>query len=164
MRELYSRIDKDNSGCLDLKEVILFMKALTDDLSEENITMIFDSLDMDSSNSIDFDEFMKLFEQISFAGWKPVDNTNRDAVDEAEVQNLFYLIDVEKKGVITVQDARLAKELIRERFCIDEVGGVLIVILSSPNLLKHFIIIYSFMIEFYLLINPTIRPIRYMNI
>lgn len=71
-----------------------------------------------------------------------MDNSNRDAVEESEVQNLFYLIDVEKKGVITVQDARLAKELIRERFCIDEVGGVLIVILSSPNLLKHFTIIY----------------------
>ena len=48
-------------------------------------------------------------------------------MDESEVQNLFYLIDVEKKGVITVQDARIAKELIRERFCIDEVGGVLII-------------------------------------
>ena len=58
MKELYSRIDKDNSGCLDLKEVLLFMKALTDDLSEENITAIFQNLDMDQSDSIDFDEFM----------------------------------------------------------------------------------------------------------
>ena len=58
MRELYSRIDKDNSGCLDLKEVLLFMKALTDDLSEENITAIFENLDLDQSDSIDFDEFM----------------------------------------------------------------------------------------------------------
>ena len=125
MRELYSRIDKDNSGCLNLKEVLLFMKALTDDLSEENITMIFENLDMDSSDSIEFEEFMKMFDQISCAGWKPVDNTKRDAVDETEVQNLFYLIDVEKKGSITIEDARLAKELIRERFCIDEVGGLL---------------------------------------
>ena len=58
MKELYSRIDKDNSGCLDLKEVLLFMKALTDDLSEENITAIFQNLDLDQSDSIDFDEFM----------------------------------------------------------------------------------------------------------
>ena len=43
-------------------------------------------------------------------------------MDEEEVQNLFYLIDTDKKGVITPQDALLAKELIRERFCIDEVG------------------------------------------
>ena len=58
MRELYSRIDKDNSGGLDLKEVLLFMKALTDDLSEENITAIFENLDIDQSNTIDFEEFM----------------------------------------------------------------------------------------------------------
>ena len=58
MKELYSRIDKDNSGTLELKEVLLFMKALTDDLSEENITAIFQNLDMDQSDSIDFDEFM----------------------------------------------------------------------------------------------------------
>ena len=51
-----------------------------------------------------------------------MDNTNRDTVEDSEVQNLFYLIDVDKKGIITAQDARIAKELIRERFCIDEVG------------------------------------------
>ena len=58
MKELYSRIDKDNSGGLELHEVLLFMKALTDDLSEENITAIFENLDVDDSNTIDFDEFM----------------------------------------------------------------------------------------------------------
>ena len=58
MKELFSRIDKDNSGFLELKEVILFMKALTDDLSEDNITAIFENLDSDKSDSIDFDEFM----------------------------------------------------------------------------------------------------------
>ena len=58
MKELYSRIDKDNSGGLDLKEVLLFMKALTDDLSEENITAIFENLDIDLSGTIDFEEFM----------------------------------------------------------------------------------------------------------
>ena len=58
MKELFSRIDKDGSGNLELKEVILFMKALTDDLSEENITTIFENLDSDKSQTIDFDEFM----------------------------------------------------------------------------------------------------------
>lgn len=58
MRELFSRIDKDGSGSLELKEVILFMKALTDNLSEENITTIFSNLDADNSESIEFEEFM----------------------------------------------------------------------------------------------------------
>ena len=74
-----------------------------------------------------------LFDQISCAGWKPVDNSNRDGVDEEEVKNLFYLIDVEKKGSITIQDAMKAKELIRERFCIDEVGVILFILSVSMH-------------------------------
>ena len=58
MQELFSRMDKDSSGSLDKPEVILFMKALSDDLSDEHISMIFDNLDGDSSNTIDLDEFM----------------------------------------------------------------------------------------------------------
>ena len=58
MAELFSRMDKDNSGSLELKEVILFMKALSDDLNEDHITVIFNNLDTDRSDSIDLDEFM----------------------------------------------------------------------------------------------------------
>ena len=58
MKELFSRMDKDNSGSLERPEVILFMKALSDDLSDEHISMIFDNLDSDGSNTIDIEEFM----------------------------------------------------------------------------------------------------------
>ena len=58
MKELFSRMEKDNSGSLERPEVILFMKALSDDLSDEHISMIFDNLDSDGSNTIDIDEFM----------------------------------------------------------------------------------------------------------
>ena len=58
-------------------------------------------------------------------------------MDEEEVQNLFYLIDSEKKGVITPQDAMKAKELIRERFCIDEVGSRNKLILFKRSFVNH---------------------------
>ena len=58
MKELFMRMDKDNSGNLERAEVILFMKALSDDLSDEHISMIFDNLDTDGSNTIDLEEFM----------------------------------------------------------------------------------------------------------
>ena len=124
MQELFSRMDKDNSGSLDKPEVILFMKALSDDLSDEHISMIFDNLDGDSSNTIDLDEFMvfmtalnkssceiktllsiwqTLFNQISVAGWRPVDKGGQEQVNEEEVRQLFNLIDTDKTGVITAQ-------------------------------------------------------------
>ena len=58
MKELFQRMDKDGGGELELKEVILFMKALSDDLSDEHISMIFNNLDADASGTINFEEFM----------------------------------------------------------------------------------------------------------
>ena len=101
MKELFIRMDKDESGHLELPEVILFLKALCDNLSEENITKIFHNLDEDKSESIDFQEFMKLFNEISVVGYKPVDNTKRKEVKEDEVKVLFNLIDTDKDGFLS---------------------------------------------------------------
>ena len=37
--------------------MVLFLKSITDDLSEENIEKIFDGLDETGDKSIDFEEF-----------------------------------------------------------------------------------------------------------
>ena len=55
--DLFKSIDHDGSGCLTLPEVILFLKSLTDDLSEENIEKIFEGLDETGDKTIDFEEF-----------------------------------------------------------------------------------------------------------
>ena len=58
MKELFNRIDRDHSGNLDLQETILFFKSITDDISDENIESIFNTLDTDGNKVIDFEEFM----------------------------------------------------------------------------------------------------------
>ena len=55
--DLFKSIDCDGSGSLTLPEVVLFLKSITDDLSEENIEKIFDGLDETGDKSIDFEEF-----------------------------------------------------------------------------------------------------------
>ena len=55
--DLFKSIDCDGSGSLTLPEVVLFLKSITDDLSEENIEKIFDGLDETGDKSIDFKEF-----------------------------------------------------------------------------------------------------------
>ena len=57
MKELFKSIDTDGSGTLSLSEVILFLKSMCDDISEENIIKIFESLDDSGDKSVDFDEF-----------------------------------------------------------------------------------------------------------
>ena len=60
-------IDTDGSNTLTLSEVVLFLKSITDDLSESNIEKIFTSIDTSDDKSIDFKEFKvnKHFKQIS---------------------------------------------------------------------------------------------------
>ena len=54
---LFNRIDTDGSNSLNLMEVVLFLKSITDDLSDENIETIFNRLDIDGNKDIDFEEF-----------------------------------------------------------------------------------------------------------
>ena len=44
-----------------------------------------------------------MFDSISVAGWKPVDNSAGSEINEEEVHALFNLIDADKTGVITPQ-------------------------------------------------------------
>ena len=58
MRELFNSIDTNSSDNLSLKEVVLFFKSVTDDLSDDNIEHIFNRLDSNEDKNIDFEEFM----------------------------------------------------------------------------------------------------------
>ena len=67
LKEIFMSIDTDGSNTLTLSEVVLFLKSITDDLSESNIEKIFTSIDTSDDKSIDFKEFKvnKHFKQIS---------------------------------------------------------------------------------------------------
>ena len=57
LKELFNRIDADASNDLNLQEVHIFFKSITDDISDENIDRIFNNLDSNGDKSIDFNEF-----------------------------------------------------------------------------------------------------------
>ena len=57
---MFNSIDSDDSGSLSLPEVVLFLKSITDDISEENIEKIFESLDSSGDRVVDFEEFKVL--------------------------------------------------------------------------------------------------------
>jgi Ca2+-binding EF-hand superfamily protein len=54
---LFKTIDSDGSGSLSLPEVILHLKSITDDISEENIERIFEGIDASGDKVVDFEEF-----------------------------------------------------------------------------------------------------------
>lgn len=51
----------DCSGGLNRKEVVIFFKAITDDISRTNIERIFKRIDTDNSDDLDFEEFKVRF-------------------------------------------------------------------------------------------------------
>ena len=55
--EMFKGIDTDENESLELSEVILFLKSVTDNISEENIEKIFSNLDKSGDRSVDFEEF-----------------------------------------------------------------------------------------------------------
>ena len=62
-------------------------------------------------------EFLKkLFNEISVAGWKPVDNTENNQINEVEVRQLFELIDTEKTGVINLKVIKQYKNIFQINF------------------------------------------------
>ena len=57
LQELFEMIDVDGSDTLSLAEVVLYLKPITDNLSEENIENIFSRVDTDQNKTIDLIEF-----------------------------------------------------------------------------------------------------------
>ena len=57
MKEVFDLIDTDGSGNLSLEEVLLYLKSITDDISEENLENIFAGIDTSGDKVVDFDEF-----------------------------------------------------------------------------------------------------------
>ena len=57
LQDLFRQIDSDGSKSLSYSEVILFLKSITDDISDENLDKIFANLDQSGDRSVDFEEF-----------------------------------------------------------------------------------------------------------
>ena len=54
---MFQKIDIDNSGSLSLEEVVLYLKSITDDISEDNIEKIFEGIDTSGDKVVDLEEF-----------------------------------------------------------------------------------------------------------
>ena len=61
MEQVFLKIDTDNSGNLSLEEVVLFLKSITDDISEDNIEKIFEGIDTSGDKVVDLEEFKVKF-------------------------------------------------------------------------------------------------------
>ena len=101
MKEIFNAIDTDKSNSLTLGEVVLFLKSITDDLSEENIERIFNGIDSSGDKMIDFMEFKKMIKEVSKAGWRKVDSS--EGPKEEDLRALFDMIDRDRSGSLSMR-------------------------------------------------------------
>merc|ERR1711892_660167 len=73
---LFKKIDLDDDEVLNLQEILIFFENVTEDVSMERITTVFQSMDENGDDSLDFAEFKNLFHQMTVAGWKKKPNLN----------------------------------------------------------------------------------------
>ena len=57
LHDMFRSIDTDGSKTLSINEVVLYLKSITDDISEENIEKVFNNLDKSGDRCVDFEEF-----------------------------------------------------------------------------------------------------------
>ena len=101
LKEIFNAIDTDKSNSLTLGEVVLFLKSITDDLSEENIERIFNGIDSSGDKMIDFMEFKKMIKEVSKAGWRKVDSS--EGPKEEDLRALFDMIDRDRSGSLSMR-------------------------------------------------------------
>merc|ERR1711992_412981 len=111
MKKVFDLIDTDGSGSLSLEEVVLYLKSITDDISEDNIQKIFEGIDTSGDKAVDFEEFKEVMGLLSQKGWNKL--SNRDEVKEVEVRALFNLIDKDNSGELSLEEARKACKLMQ---------------------------------------------------
>jgi Ca2+-binding EF-hand superfamily protein len=63
---LFKTIDSDGSGSLSLTELVLHLKSITDDISEENIERIFEGIDASGDKVVDFEEFKVVQNELNY--------------------------------------------------------------------------------------------------
>ena len=100
IRETFQKYDKDNSGYLDLHEVKIALQELSDqdgdnscyriDPTIEEIKIIVQTVDSDSNDCLDINEFTKLIDAINETG--------------EEVKRQFYFFDKNGDGQISKKE------------------------------------------------------------
>eukprot|EP00483_Globobulimina_turgida_P000030 UN00030 len=91
LREAFEVFDKDGDGQIQPQELAAIMKALGENLNEQDILTMIQEADADGDGNIDFEEFKKLMEGDTILGWDHLNansgSSNSKSLEDAKLQN-----------------------------------------------------------------------------
>jgi hypothetical protein len=98
MAELFSTMDKDNSGVIDKRELQKMLESLEVRLSEKELTQLFRKYDSDGSGEIDFAEFLDLIKDLLQKAEEAVKNLNTDDNKNPPISSPVAQLEAAKPG------------------------------------------------------------------
>ncbi|CAG8764332.1 16472_t:CDS:2, partial [Cetraspora pellucida] len=109
-KEVFSKLDKDNDGCITATELGMVINSIGYDFSKSQLQSMVDNVDSDKDGKINFDEFLKMMTI------KMSESDNDRALREA-----FKVYDKDGNGFITAAELKSAMESIGEKISYKEV-------------------------------------------
>ena len=113
---MFKEIDQEKDGEIYLKEVVLYLKALNQDMETLEVKHQLDQYELRGMEVLDFSEFVvrhlhillpiirsiqDIMEQLESVGWVRVEKKESFEMTELDVDEIFKMIDVDKSGAIS---------------------------------------------------------------
>jgi len=114
LKEVFSLFDKDGDGTITTKELGTVMRALGQNPTEAEIQDMIHEVDLDSSGSIEFNEFCELMTK-----------RIRETDTEAEMREAFAVFDRDGNGFITAEELRIVMTNLGEKLSESEVAEMI---------------------------------------
>ena len=113
---MFKEIDQEKDGEIYLKEVVLYLKGLNQDMETLEVKHQLDQYELRGMEVLDFSEFVvrhlhillpiirsiqDIMEQLESVGWVRVEKKESFEMTELDVDEIFKMIDVDKSGAIS---------------------------------------------------------------
>jgi len=122
-KQLFEKIDQEDDGEVYLREVVLFLRAVNEDIdSNLKVKVLLDQYDTNGENILTFPMFCDIMGELEEVGWKKAAQKKKGDITELDIKAIFNLVDVDKSGAVSRREAHMACKLLNKRFGIDNVS------------------------------------------
>lgn len=113
-REVFQLFDRNGDGTIDVKELSVVMKSLGQSPTDQELKDMVNSVDVDASASVDFEEFLQMISK------------KLASVDvQEEIKDAFREFDRDGNGVISRDELRIAITTMGEKVDEREINALI---------------------------------------